>query len=82
MSTAIFPPIFSDHFYTQSFTHTVDQIKSVYYATAEMNARTYGPNYPLNPALKFIWYEIDASNYSCTHLTTRISGYFQYPDIS
>ena len=47
-----------------------------------MNAHTYTYTWPGNSALKFIWYEIDAYNYSSTHLTTRISGYFQYPYIA
>lgn len=73
------PPTFDSMFYTQAFTHTIDEIKSIYYATSEMNAQTFSQSYPGNPSLNFIWYEIDAFNYSYTHLTTRVRGYFQVP---
>ncbi len=82
MTNTIVPPIYTDYLYTQSFTHTIDSITSVFYATAEMNAHTFSPFYPGNSTLKFIWYEIDVHNYSSVHLTTRVSGFFQLPYFS
>jgi hypothetical protein len=42
-----------------------------------MNAETFLPYYPGSSVLNFIWYEIDAANYTNTHLTTKVSAFLE-----
>jgi hypothetical protein len=72
---------FGNNYFTTAFPHTVVDIVKVYYSTAEMTAETWLPFYP-GTSNNFIWYEIDAANFSNTYLTTNIRGFFYPPYFS
>ena len=74
--------IFASRYYTATFADTVNSISQIFYATTEINARTYASSYPGSPDTKFLWYELSTVNSSNTHLTTAILGYFQPPYFS
>jgi hypothetical protein len=69
----------NSYYFTSIFTNTVEIANDVYYSTQNIDARFYDYRYINNNSYLNLEYYLDVDSKTTTSLTTRITGFFNYP---